>query len=271
MYLAQWKASHTVLSATVYAHMIRDGVHRSSEPGPLVAFGDPDDSRRETGEAEILAFGTPWAEPGREMFLPLPASRFEIEAVASHFPGRQKVYLGREATEERATAVGEEPRFIHFASHAFYDERRPLDSGLVLSQSPSSVDTGRNGILQAWEILEKMKLDADLVVLSACDTGRGSEVAGEGLLGLARAFQHVGARAVVASLWEVTDLSTVAFMDLFYGGLRAGLGRAEALRAAQVTMLTGPIELPRQDGFRQQVDVSHPRYWAGLQLIGNGR
>ena len=200
MYLAQWRASHTVLSATVYAQLARNATGDALEASQLVAFGDPD--YPDSGERESLSSGfeTLRAEGRSGAFAPLPASRFEIAAIASRFPGEQKIYLGSEATEERAKAIGVQPRFIHFASHAFFDERRPLDSGLVLSQPQSSANTSNNGILQAWEILETMQLNADLVVLSACDTGRGTEIAGEGLLGLARAFQHVGARAVVASL-----------------------------------------------------------------------
>ncbi len=263
-YLAEWRASHTAVSATVYAQLVRGGPEGdlpAPETAPmLVAFGDPDypDPRK-----------APTA--GGLDLAPLPASRLEIAAVASHFAGAQRIYLGSEATEERAKQIGPGPRFVHFASHAFVDERRPLDSGLVLSLPPSPAGDRDNGILQAWEILESVRLDADLVVLSGCDTGRGREIAGEGLIGLARAFQHAGARAVVASLWQVADLSTVAFMDRLYRHLLGGRGRAEALRAAQQELLSGPVELTRADGRQLPFDASHPRYWAGFQLIGDGR
>ncbi len=274
-YLAEWRASHTVLSATVYAQLTRERAGRdrpaTESAGPLLAaFGDPDypDSGESAaaGGLELLRA----VAAGRD-FAPLPASRLEVTAVASHFPGEQRVYLGREATEEHAKQIGPEPRFVHFASHAFVDSRRPLDSGLVLSLPPASAEDRDNGILQAWEILQSVRLDADLVVLSGCDTGRGQEIAGEGLIGLARAFQHAGARAVVASLWQVADLSAVAFMDRFYRHLRGGQGRAEALRAAQRELAGGPVELTRADGRQLPFDASHPRYWAGFQLIGDGR
>ncbi len=274
-YLAEWRASHTVLSATVYAQLTRERLGRDQPvPEPvapqLVAFGDPDypdpGVAPAAGGLELLRA----VAAGRD-FAPLPASRLEVAAVASHFSGGQRIYLGREATEERAKQIGPEPRFVHFASHAFVDPRRSLDSGLVLSLPPAPAEDRDNGILQAWEILESVRLDADLVVLSGCDTGRGREIAGEGLIGLARAFQHAGARAVVASLWQVADLSTVAFMDRFYRHLLGGRGRAEALRAAQQELLSGPVELTRADGRQLPFDASHPRYWAGFQLIGDGR
>ena len=112
-----------------------------------------------------------------------------------------------------------------------------------------------NGLLQAWEIFESVRLDADLVTLSACGTALGREMGGEGLVGLTRAFQYAGARSVLASLWSVSDVSTARFMQSFYGHLRNGKTKDEALRAAQMESL--------QD--------SHPFHWAAFQLTGDWR
>jgi CHAT domain-containing protein len=115
-----------------------------------------------------------------------------------------------------------------------------------------------NGLLQAWEIFEQMRIDADLVTLSACETGLGKELGGEGLVGLTRAFQYAGARTVLASLWSVGDESTATLMTRFYGQWKAGKTKDEALRAAQLEMIRA----------RQS---SHPFQGAAFQLAGDWR
>ena len=100
------------------------------------------------------------------------------------------------------------------------------------------------------------RLDADLVTLSACDSGLGKEMGGEGLIGLVRAFQFAGARSVLASLWSVADVSTADLMKRFYGHLRAGKPKDEALRAAQVELIHSPTYF-------------HPYHWAAFQLFGD--
>jgi len=112
-----------------------------------------------------------------------------------------------------------------------------------------------NGLLQAWEILEQVRLDADLVALSACGTALGQEMSGEGVLGLTRAFQYAGARSVLASLWSVSDEATALLMGRFYRGLRQGEAKDAALRNAQIEMLRGPR--------------SHPALWAAFGLSGD--
>ena len=115
------------------------------------------------------------------------------------------MYLGRDATEGHAKALGKDVRYVHFACHGLLDERFPLSSALVAADRGTG---GDNGLLEAWEIFEKVRLDADLVTLSACETALGKEMGGEGLVGLTRAFQYAGARSVLASLWTVADEST---------------------------------------------------------------
>src|SRR4029079_2305552 len=111
---------------------------------------------------------------------------------------------------------------LHFADHGLINERFPLDSALALS-IPAQFQEGRdNGLLQAWEVVEDLQLDANLVPLSACDTALSREMGGEGLLGLTRAFQLAGARTVLASLWNVSDVSTAMLMKRFYTYLRQG-------------------------------------------------
>ena len=166
--------------------------------------------------------------------------------------------MGEAATEERAKAVAKDARYLHFASHGLLDERFPLNSGLALT-IPNEMKEGQdNGILQAWEIFERVRIDADLVVLSACETGLGKEMGGEGLVGLTRAFEYAGARSVLASLWSVADETTAALMKRFYGYLKAGQTKDAALRQAQVDLIRGS-------------EASHPFYWAAFQLNGDWR
>jgi CHAT domain-containing protein len=159
---------------------------------------------------------------------------------------------------------------LHFGCHGILDPVLPLESGLALSPEPSSGSGGDNGFLQAWEILEHVRTDADLVVLSACDSGLGAEVRGEGLIGLSRAFHYAGARSVLASLWSVSDASTAQLMGRFYSHLRAGATTDVALQSAQLELLAGPVS-ELIDGHGQEVDYSQPFHWAAFQLIGDWR
>jgi CHAT domain-containing protein len=152
--------------------------------------------------------------------------------------------------------VGKDARIVHFATHGYVDDRSPFDSGLVLS-IPEELTPGRdNGLLQVWEIFESVRLDADLVVLSACETGIGEIRGGEGIIGLTRAFQYAGARSVLASLWRVEDRATAELMSRFYRGLLVeGLPVAAALRQAQLAV--GADRRWRS-----------PYYWSGFVLQG---
>ncbi|HBL31392.1 MAG TPA: hypothetical protein DD490_31585 [Acidobacteria bacterium] len=255
-HLIEWKPLHFVLSATVYAELARSR-RTSREPGAdrLAAFGDP--------VYPSVAPGSP-ADPEIRDALrrgatlsPLPSTRREVEAIVALFP-QAEAYLGRDATEERAKSLGKEPRLIHFACHGLLDERFPLNSALALTLPESPGDGQGNGLLQAWEIFESLRLDADLVTLSACGTALGKEMGGEGLIGLTRAFQYAGARSVLATLWSVSDTSTADLMQRFYGHLRIGRPKTEALQAAQVELI-------------RSGRLSHPYHWAAFQLSGDGR
>jgi CHAT domain-containing protein len=163
------------------------------------------------------------------------------------------VYLRDEATEENvknSAAVGGSRR-IHFATHGAISDERPQYSGLMLTLSESGKE---DGLLQVYEIFN-LKLNAELVVLSACETGLGKELRGEGVLGLARAFMYAGATSIVASLWRVADRSTADLMIGFYRELDRGAHKAEALRRAKLELIRGGR-------------YGHPYYWASFILIG---
>ncbi len=255
-HLAEDKPFHTILSATVYAELRQS--RRERLPAPkvdLAAFGDPSYPSAKPGQPPA-AHPEVRAAVGRGLALTaLPSTREEVRDIAALYP-RARTFLGAEATEERARSIGQDARYVHFASHGLLDERFPLNSALALTIPENPRDGQENGLLQAWEIFESLRLDADLVTLSACDSALGQEMGGEGLLGLTRAFQYAGARSVLASLWSVSDVSTADLMKRFYSHLRRGKSKDEALRAAQADLI-------RSQNF------AHPYYWAAFQLTGD--
>jgi len=145
-------------------------------------------------------------------------------------------------------------RYVHFATHGLMDTERPGLSALVLS----TVDADgkpQDGFLRANDIYN-LKLPAELVVLSACQTGLGKEVKGEGLIGLTRGFMYAGAKRVVVSLWSVNDKATSDLMTKFYRGMLKDNERpAAALRAAQIEMW-------------KQKKWQSPYYWAAFTMQG---
>jgi CHAT domain-containing protein len=148
-----------------------------------------------------------------------------------------------------------EYRFLHFATHGFFNARQPELSGIVLSLVDANGHP-RDGFLTATDIVD-LRLPADVVVLSACRTALGKDIHGEGLVGITRAFFSAGARSVVASLWTVDDVATAELMKRFYAEMLGPERRrpAAALRAAQASMA-------------QTRRWTAPYYWAGFLLQG---
>jgi CHAT domain-containing protein len=148
-------------------------------------------------------------------------------------------------------------RILHFSTHGVLNSSHPELSGLVLSMYDRA-GAPRDGFLRLHEIYN-LKLNADLVVLSACETALGTAIRGEGLIGLARGFIYAGAARVVASLWNVEDQATANLMKRFYQDmLSSGRSPAAALRGAQIAMLRQPRWSP-------------PYYWAAFVLEGEWR
>ncbi|HEY6307368.1 MAG TPA: CHAT domain-containing protein [Candidatus Angelobacter sp.] len=189
----------------------------------------------------------------------LPFTRREAAAIISLVPEGQSVEaLDFEAT--RATATSPELaqyRIVHFATHGLLDSQHPEFSGLVLSLVDQQ-GKPQSGFLSLEDIYN-LNLPAELVVLSACETGLGKEINGEGLIGLTRGFMYAGATRVVASLWSVNDAGTAELMARFYRGvLRDKLPPASALRQAQAQMWKHPR-------------WKSPYYWAAFQIQGDWR
>jgi CHAT domain-containing protein len=210
----------------------------------LIAFGDPlyDDT----------LFNVQVKYPRLEF------SGKEIENISSYFKGGYSdIYLRNKATEENLKHNNELNKFnyVHFATHGSIDEDKPDLSSLVLTSQKNS---GEDGSLQTTEIF-KLKLNADLVVLSACQTGLGKLVRGEGMIGLTRAFMYAGTPSVIVSLWSVSDMSTADLMGEFYKNLiKNKLSKTDALRKARLALIVGG-------------KYSHPFYWAPFVLIGDWR
>jgi CHAT domain-containing protein/Tfp pilus assembly protein PilF len=257
VWLAEWRPIHIVASASLFAELKKSrpsGTHRDAR---LVAFGDPlypaasSDETAVTVDARVRLARSQGARLG-----PLPSTRREVESIAALFTPGAVTYLGAEATEAHAKAGLEGFSYVHFACHGLLDEDMPGHSALVLSPPADPNDDTENGLLQVWEILDGMHLDADLVTLSACNTGLGREKRGEGLQGLTRAFQYAGARSVLASLWSASDQATADLMTELYGALKKGHTKADALQEAQ----------------REQIRRGAPPFhWAAFELFGDWR
>jgi CHAT domain-containing protein len=184
----------------------------------------------------------------------LPSTRYEV-IVASQVFGETKLLLGREATE---AAFKAQPladfEIIHIAVHGIASAKFPDRAALVLGRDPKSDE---DGLLQVREIRD-LSLNADLVTLSACDTGVGRLEGEEGIANLVRAFLFAGARSVVASLWTAEDPSSRTLMERFYRHIADGEDKASALRHAQMDLI------------KEFGDQGLPFHWVGFIIVGDG-
>lgn len=219
-------------------------------------------------ELDLLAMANPALGPTRPALLPLlgapvaiPGTEAQARRIVELFQPRSRLYVGAEATEARVRALAGRARILHLATHGVFEPADPMFSGLLLTPGPED-----DGYWDAREILQT-DLRADLVVLSACESGRGRIRRGEGLWGLAWALFVAGSPAHVLSQWAVADESTAALMTAFYQHLQgkegAGLHKAEALRQAQLELLEGRVGPAGQ--------YTHPFYWAPFVLMGDWR
>jgi CHAT domain-containing protein len=214
--------------------------------GELLAFGNPSLGAEVAARASLVQRGG--------SFEPLPEAEREVNTLAQLYGAtRSRVYVGAEAREDRAKIEGGRYRVLHFATHAVLNDAAPLYSHLMLTPG----DGNEDGLLEAWELME-MDMRADLVVLSACETGRGRVGAGEGMIGLSWALFVAGSPAALVSQWKVESVSTTRLMLEFHRNLtRSGLPRARALQAAAKKMM-------------RVAEHRHPYYWAGFVLVGEG-
>jgi CHAT domain-containing protein len=188
----------------------------------------------------------------------LPASREEANAIAQILgfrdPEAVHVALDFAASREYVLRDGlSRFRLVHFATHGVVDSRHPEMSGLILSLIDRK-GRKRDGYLRLGDIY-KLKLSADLVVLSSCDSALGEDLESEGIIGLPRGFLYAGAKSVIASLWKVNDEATARLMSRLYARIHRGETPSSALRGAQLEMVRDP-------------QWSKPYYWAAFVLQG---
>ena len=192
--------------------------------------------------APVLILGNPTGD--------LPSAEVEGRRLARLLPG-SSLLLGSQATRSALFAAAPRARTIHIASHAVFDARQPLESRLMLAPATASAAPDA-GALRVGDIYG-LDLVADLVTLSACETGLGRITDGGEVIGITRGFHYAGASTVVASLWQVADEATATLMERFYANL-ARMNKRDALRAAQ-------RELARRS--------PQPYYWASFYLSGS--
>ncbi len=255
--------------------------------GPALAAAGPSDSAL----TRLLRFDRK-AVPQR-----LPGTRHEVRMIAGLLKADKScVLLGPDASERKLFAASKsgrlkQCRYVHISTHGFADSDRPELSGLVLARVPPDKDY--DGILQMREVFH-LKLSADLVVLSACQTGLGKYLSGEGILGLSTAFFFAGTPSIVMSLWNAPDAPTALLMQRFYRNLKAGQTKAAALgeakawlrnltrselaklgrtdpHVAQITRGLGePVTAPKGK-LKDDKPFAHPHYWAAFILTGDPR
>ncbi len=277
-YLVRRHEIVTIASLSILAQLRREQQRRladSSTPDlGIAAFGDP---VFRAGDPRVQTSPPPSDTPPT-ITRPAPDSQRALEGIAKILgSGVTDRLVHTRAEVDAILALSSDPhlraidfdanratffdhglhryRVLHFATHAFQDPGHPELSGLVLSMVGKD-GRQRDGFLRVFEI-SRLRLPADLVVLSACQTGLGKRIAGEGVLGLTRAFMGAGAKAVISSLWKVADRSTADLMIRFYQPyLRQEMEPASALRQAQLGMLTEP-------------ETAEPYHWAAFVFQGD--
>jgi CHAT domain-containing protein/Tfp pilus assembly protein PilF len=217
---------------------------------------------QQSSKESLIAFGNPVIAKDKKLkpnLHPLPDTGTEVAAVAAAVRTQMKrVLVGRQADEKTFKSLAPQYATIHLATHGVLDNRDPLNSYLLLTRTDG--DEENNGLLRAREIID-MHLDADLAVLSACETGNGRISPGEGVVGMSWAFFVAGARSVVVSQWRVNSASTSRLMKTFYQAMSTqkdlnDRNKSQALREASLSLL-------KDHRYR------HPFYWAGFVLVSS--
>lgn len=197
-------------------------------------------------------FRLPLYQRMRAGLAPLPEAQKEIALLEENFQG----FFGfdKMASEKIFKEKAGDYAIIHLAMHGLLDSKAPILSSLAFSEDGDSVE---NNFLQAYEI-SKMKLNASLVVLSACETGFGKFEKGNGIASLARAFVYAGVPSMIVSLWEVNDFATAELMKNLYKNLADGMDKDAALQEAKLQYI-----------FKAQGIAAHPAFWSPFVLMGN--
>ncbi|MBI5576902.1 MAG: CHAT domain-containing protein [Deltaproteobacteria bacterium] len=240
------------------ASLLDPGLRRTGDGAPkgtLIAFGNPTPER-----ADGKRRGVRMRRGHRIMMPGLPFAEREARAVASLYDGGTKVYLGMDATKARFLSEAGGYRSVILSTHGILDERDPMFSGLVFAPRPGEED---GSLLETHEIFN-IRLNADLVTLSACEAGLGRIRDGEGLIGMGQAFIYAGASSLVVSLWSVYDRSTSQLITGFHEGVRVDPSRkAHALRESKLETIRKRERL--ESG--HVLSYAHPFFWAPFVLF----
>jgi tetratricopeptide (TPR) repeat protein len=258
-YLGERVALTYAPSLALYAQLRKEAPQLQKGARPTVlAVGDPAfdrkvelDPKDPDADRRWAGLYPPGARPAR-----LRATAREAQVIAQLYGGNP--LTGDQATEAEVRKRIEKADVIHLATHGALETALPMSSGIMLTppqNEPAIGETDNDGALQAWEIFSQLKLRAELVVLSACDTARGEVVKGEGVVGLTRALEYAGARSIVATQWSVSSgESTTQLMQEFHKNLRKGEAKDEALKDAMAVV---------------RKEHPHPFYWAPFILLGD--
>lgn len=257
----QWLINKYTIAYAPSISSLREIIKRSKNNGKrrgkdLLAFGDPVYDEEDSGNSEknsIDLFQNFYSPQGLKLFR-LNYSGMEVQRIASLFrKTKEQVFLREKASEAVLKSQKlEDFKIIHFAAHAVIDDQKPARSLIVLSLNQ---DSRQYDFVQMRDIYN-LKMNSDLVTLSACQTGLGQFIRGEGIEGLSRAFFYAGASSVLMSLWAVNDQASYQLMERFYYHLRSSESIMEALQKAKLEMIRSGV-------------FSHPFYWAGFVITGN--
>ena len=247
---ALWEIPFQALMDNAGRHLIE--THALSVAPSLTALSEIHKPRDRAWKFDLLALGNP-ATAG----IPLPDAAREVEDVRARYPGGASlVRTGRDASADEFRRSAPFARVIHIAAHADLNDGDPLYSSLHLA---AGTDAGDDGMLTAREIMS-MPLNAEIVILSACETALGAARPGEGMMGMGWALSAAGASSAVLSQWKVDSASTKEFMVALHRRLISH--RGTEFRSASLRMTA--LERMRAPGQR------HPFYWAGFTLWGDG-
>jgi CHAT domain-containing protein len=261
-------------SASALATLRRAAAKRAPPTALAAIFADPvfeeDDPRFEgraahgktQRQSELLPSLRALEHRGNSYYIPrLPASRDEANAIATLLStrGSKLVHVSLDFDANRESVLNNGLfgfRFVHFATHGIIDAQHPEMSALILSLV-NERGKRQDGYLRLGDIYQ-LKLSADLVVLSSCESALGKDLESEGIIGLPRGFLYAGAKSVIASLWKVDDAATAKLMTSLYRRVGGGESPSSALRGAQIEMA-------------HDEQWSNPRYWAAFVFEGDYR
>ena len=251
-----------------YPFLIKDYPVSYNYSATIMLGKKKEKEKRMISEKGILAFAAEYPEEGasksessrggstrmmRDGLSPLPGAEKEVSMMSEVLPG--EFYKGIMANEKTFKENAKNFGIIHLAMHGLLDNKNPILSSLVFTEDNSEEE---DNFLRAYEIAQ-MDIDAELVVLSACETGYGKFQQGEGVMSLAHSFSYAGASSVLMSLWQVNDYSTSKIMKLFYTHLSSGMTKDKALQRAKLDYL---------DQNKEGLSIQ-PAFWAAFIQTGD--